>query len=115
MGLGEFFLISIVLFAIIYFAVSLAINPLLRRQGEIITDTGNQNFKLVKLREMKILSDAELEWAIKRYQNKNDKSQGYDQYQKYAKILNELKEMGHFTDERYCNRVDKLKKYFEID
>jgi hypothetical protein len=115
MGLGEIFIISIVLFTIIYFAVRLAINPLLRRQGEIVTNTDTQNFELVKLRDMGILSDAELEWAIKRYRRKNDRNEGYEQYQKYAEILNKLKEMGNFTDERYCNRIDKLKKYFKVE
>jgi DNA-binding MltR family transcriptional regulator len=113
MGLVEIFLMSIFLFAIIYFAVRLAINPLLHRQGEIVTDA--LNFELVKLRDMEILSDAELEWGIKRYLRKNDRNEGHEQYQKYAEILNELKEMGNFTDERYCNRIDKLKKYFKVE
>jgi lipopolysaccharide/colanic/teichoic acid biosynthesis glycosyltransferase len=112
MELSGFFLISIVLFAIIYFAVRLAIIPLLRRQVKITTD--EQNFELVKLRDMDILNNTELEWAIKKYQNKNDKNEGYEQYQKYAKILDELKEMGHFTDKRYCSRLDKLKEHFKV-
>ena len=120
MDLGEFFLISIVLFSIIYFAVRLAINPLLRDHGEIVTETDSdkQIFELVKLRDMEIFNNDELESAIRQYQNKNDKSDSYgdyEQYKKYAGILNELKEMGYFTDERYCNRIDKLKKYFEVD
>jgi hypothetical protein len=115
MRLEGFLLTSIALFAIIYIAVRLAINPLLRRQAEIVRDIDKQNFELVKLRDMEILNNSELEWAIKRYRNNNDKNGDYEQYQKYAKILNELKEMGHFTDERYCSRIDKLKKYFKVD
>jgi len=127
MDLGGFFLISIVLFTIIYFAVRLAINPLLSSQGEIIaeTDSDKQISELVKLRDMDIFNNDELESAIKQYQNKNDKKDkkdyknvdygDYEQYKKYAEILNELKEMDYFTDEDYCIKIDNLKKYFEID
>jgi hypothetical protein len=80
MELGGFFLIAIVPFAIIYFAVRLAINPLLCSQSEFVTD--KQNFELHKLRDMEILDNAELEWVIKLYQNKNDKKEEYKQYKK---------------------------------
>ena len=65
MGLGGFFLIAIVQFAIIYFAVRMAINPLLHGQDELVID--KQKVELVKLRDMEILNNSELEWAIKRY------------------------------------------------
>jgi hypothetical protein len=113
MGLEGFFSIAIALFAIIYFAMRLAIYPLLRRQDEFVID--KQNFQLHKLRDMEILNNAELEGAIKLYQHKNDNEEDYEQYEQYAEILNELKEMGYFTDEGYCNRIDKLKNYFKVD
>ena len=56
MGLEEFFLIMIVLFAIIYFAVRLAIYPLLHRKGEF--HTYKHNLNLVELRDMEILTNA---------------------------------------------------------
>ena len=124
MDLGGFFLISIVLFTIIYFAVRLAINPLLSNQGEIVaeTDSDKQISELIKLRDMDIFNNDELESVIKQYQNKKDKKNyknvdygDYEQYKKYAEILNELNEMDYFTAEDYCIKIDNLKKYFEVD
>lgn len=117
----EFFLLSIFLFAIMYFAVRLAINPLLRDQDEIVTvtDIDKQISELVKLRDMDIFDNDELELVIKQYQNKNDKKDDkrndYGDYKKYAEILNDLKAMDYFiTNEQYFDKMDKLKKYFEV-
>lgn len=107
------FIWSIILFGVIYFSVRLAINPLLNKQEEPIKD--NEDFGLVKLRDIAILSDAELEEVIGLYKNKGVKEEDYKQYKKYEKVLNELKEMGYFTEEQYSAKVDKLKKYFEVD
>ena len=93
MDFGGLLLISIFLFAIIYFAVRLAINPLLRSQEEIVTvtDTDKQISELVKLRDMDIFDNDELELVIKQYQNKNDKKDDkivdYGDYKKYAEFV----------------------------
>lgn len=113
MGIEAIILLSALLFLIIYFAVKLAIHPLLSEPEQIIDD--NQDFGLVKLRDIEILSDNELEDVIELYQNKSAKKVNYEQYQKYAKVLDELKEMSYFTEEKYFNRLDKLKKYFKVD
>lgn len=112
MPLVVLFLLSIVLFAIIYFAVRLAINPLLHSQEEFIAD--NQYFELIKLRDMEILNNIELEEIIKLYQNNNDNSsEEPQQYGKYTEILKDLKERGYFNEEQYANRIDKLENYFK--
>ena len=54
MDFGSVFLSSILLFAIIYSAVRLAIIPLINEPDENITY--NQDFGLVKLRDIDILS-----------------------------------------------------------
>ncbi|WP_055668563.1 hypothetical protein [Desnuesiella massiliensis] len=113
MSIETMFIWSIILFGVIYFSVRLAINPLLNKQEELIKD--NEDFGLVKLRDIAILSDAELEEVIGLYKNKGVKEEDYTQYKKYEKVLNELKEMGYFTKEQYSAKVDKLKKYFEVD
>ncbi|MEG0775405.1 hypothetical protein [Clostridium sp.] len=109
MGLREL----IVLFIVTYFAVRLAINPLLNRKKESITDTHSS--EIIKLRDMEILDNAELEEVIKLYQNRMDKKKEYEQYEKHAKILNELKEMGYFTNIQYLNKIHELKSYFKVD
>ncbi|MBU5675847.1 hypothetical protein KQI88_05405 [Alkaliphilus sp. MSJ-5] len=106
-------LLAIFLFAIIYFAVRLAIIPLLYKSEEVVTD--NQDFGLIYLRDIEVLNNTELEDVIKFYSDKNSKMEDYKQYQKYVKVLNELKEFGYYTDEAYFIKVEKLKKHFKID
>jgi len=103
---------SIVLFFIIYFAVRLAIRPLLHKSDETITD--KQDSGLAKLRDMDVLSTNELEQVIKLYQQRGIKKESYEEYQKYATVLKELNKIGYFTEDVYLSRLDKLKKHFEI-
>jgi hypothetical protein len=104
---------SILLFAIIYFAVRLAISPLLKKQDEVVVD--NQDLGLVKLRDIEVLNNTELEEIIALYQNKGAIKKEYEQYQKYEKVLKELKEIGYLTDEQYSVKISKLKNYYKID
>ena len=106
-------ILSALLFVIIYFSVRLAIGPLLNKPDEVITE--NKDFGLVKLRDMEVLNDTELEEVIELYQNKIDRKEDYEQYQKYEKVLNELKDMGYLSDEQYSNKITRLKKYFKIN
>ena len=112
MDIGLIFVSAIFLFSIIYFAVRLAITPLIPKPDEDITY--KQDFGLVKLRDIDILSPTELDEVIELYQNRDVKIEDNEQYQKYAKVLGELKEVGYFTDEVYSTRIDKLKEYFKI-
>jgi hypothetical protein len=96
-------------FVIIYFAVRLAINPLLDKSEDIIT--GKQEERgLDYLRDIGVLSDNEFNDVVEMYQNKK----ADNQYQKYAKLLNELMNSGYFSFETYSDKMDKLKKYFKV-
>lgn len=112
MDFGLIFLSTILLFAIIYFAVRLAIIPLIPKPDEDITY--KQDFGLVKLRDIDILNPTELDEVIELYQKIDIKNEDNEQYHKYVKILDELKEVGYFTDESYSIRVNKLKEYFKV-
>ncbi|MFL0247153.1 hypothetical protein [Candidatus Clostridium stratigraminis] len=112
MDIGSIFLSLILLFTIIYVAVRLAIIPLLYKPEEDVTNT--QESGLVKLRDIGILSNDELEYVIKLYQDRHAHNRKYEQYQKYAKVLSELKEIDYFNDEEYSSRIDKLKRYFNV-
>ena len=112
MDMESILLLTLFLFAIIYLAVRLAIRPLLHKTEEIIKN--KNGFGLVKLRDIEILSPLELEEVIELYQSRGEKKEGYEQYQKYAKVLNELKVMDYFTFEDYLSRVDKLRKYYKV-
>ena len=104
---------SILLFVIIYLAVRLAIKPLLNKQDDDNADT--EEYGLVKLRDIDVLSNTELEEIIELYQKKRDNKQENKLYQKYKLILEELKEMGYFSDGQYVNKMHILKKYFNVD
>jgi hypothetical protein len=107
------FLSAIISFATIYFAVRLAIRPLIYKPDEI--DTNNQNIGLVKLRDIGVLNANELEEIIKLFNNKGNEKENYEQYNKYVKVLNELNKVGYFSDEERLSRLNKLKEYFKIN
>jgi len=68
--------------------------------------------ELIELRDIGVLSNAELEEIIEHYKKMHDKKREKEQYCKYEKILKELKEMGYFSDTQYTNRTDILKKHY---
>lgn len=113
MDLFFIILFSILMFSIIYFAVRLAIQPLLLLQQKEET-LEQQDFGLVKLRDINILNNDELEEIIELYNKKFVKKDEYEAYQKYANVLSELKELGYFTNEDYLDKMAKLKNYFKI-
>jgi hypothetical protein len=112
MVIGSILLSIIIMFVTIYYAVRLAITPLLDKSDEIITY--KQDSGLVKLRDIDVLSPNELDEVIELYRKRGAKEENHEQYQKYAIVLNELNKIGYFTDEVYSNRLDKLKKYFKV-
>ena len=111
-------ILGIFLFFIIYFSVRLAINPLLKKQVEPILN--DNNFGLIKLNDietlsdMEVLSDKELDEVIKMYQNQDKNRKNSEKYNKYSKVLNDLKEKKYFDDEQYLIRLNKLKDYYKV-
>ena len=71
--------------------------------------------ELIKLRDIELLSDTELEEIIEIYQKKGVIKENYEQYQEYAKVLNELKEIGYFTCKQHADRIYNLKNYLNIE
>lgn len=113
MPIAAIFLPALLLFAIIFFAVRLAINPLLNTPNEITPE--NNDFELVNLRDIEILSNTELEEVQELYKNRSISKENYEQYQKYTKILNELKDMDYLSDEQFNDKINKLKEYYKIN
>ncbi|MGE5627913.1 MAG: hypothetical protein ACM3X7_07320 [Solirubrobacterales bacterium] len=106
-------ILVIFIYFIVYSAVSLAIRPLLVKEDDDIYE--DSDLGLVKLRDMGIFSNEELEEAIEFYGSKDIKKGASAQYQKYEKVIHELMQIGYLTDEEYLYKVDKLKKYFKMD
>lgn len=105
-------LFLILLFFIIFLSVRLAIHPLLYKPDEILSKTSDLG--LIKLRDMEVLSNDELEEVIELYRNWGLKKGYGEQFHKYEKVINDLKEMGYLTNEQYSDKIMRLKKYFKI-
>jgi hypothetical protein len=112
MVLLPIFLSALLMFAIIYFAVRLSIESLLLQYNKISPE--EEDFGLVKLRDIEVISNVELEEVIELFNKKIVKKERYLEYQKYANVLSELKESGYFTDDDYLNRMNKLQKYYKV-
>jgi hypothetical protein len=110
MNTGTILIYSIFQFIIIYFAVRMAIKPLINESEEVVSE--NNDLGLVKLRDIEVFNNDELEEVIKLYQNKGVKK---NDYERYAKVLSELKEMEYLSEEQYSNKLYKLKEYFKVN
>ncbi|MEA4902552.1 hypothetical protein [Desulfitobacterium sp.] len=103
-------ILSFLYFVIIYAAVRLAINPLIPKSTDLENDKDDDG--LVKLRDIEVLTDMELEEIIELYHNNSVNNKEKVKYEKYLKLLNELKEIEFFTDEEYANKKKKLDEYY---
>ena len=107
----------LIIFFVTKTAVKSAIDEKLERINEVIRSEVNTKDldDLIKLRDFELLNGDELEEVIKIYQNERVNKENYEQYLKYSKILNELKEMEYFNNEQYDDKINTLKKYYNID
>ena len=107
----------------LYFVMPTAIVGVIVGTGAVLYDkiaglenkgtAEKQDFgELIALRDMELLSDAELEEAIALYQKARVERENRSEYEKYSRVLNELKETGYFTDAQCADRIDSLKEYF---
>jgi Na+/melibiose symporter-like transporter len=85
----------------------------IKKPDEYISE--DEDLGLVKLRDIEVLSNKELEEIIEIYHDKDVKKGDYKQYQKYEKVLNELKETGYFSDVQYSIKITELKKHFKVN
>lgn len=108
MDIGYILISAILIFFIVFFAVSLAIKPLIDQLENVFTD--NQDMGLAYLRDIEVLNDKELEDVVKIYQNKKM----HNQYEKYASVLNELMNSGYLSYKTYSDKIDRLKKHFKV-
>lgn len=49
------------------------------------------------------------------YHNKGIKEKRYNLYLKHLEVMNEYKILGHLSDEEFDNKIDKLKKHYEVE
>jgi hypothetical protein len=113
MDIGTILLLSILLFAIIYFSVRLAISPLLNKESE--KNLESSDFGLDYLRDIGVLTNTELRDIIELYNNIGSRKSDFEQYEKSVRVIDELKKLDYLTEEEYLDKICKLKKHFEIN
>jgi hypothetical protein len=111
MDIGTILLLAILLFAIIYFAVRLAISPLLNKESE--ENLESNDFGLDYLRDIGVLTNTELRDIIELYNNIGSRKSDFEQYEKSVRVIDELKKLDYLTEEEYLDKISKLKRHFE--
>ncbi len=100
-------LTGLFLFVVIYLSVRLAISPLVNNQedGADIKD----DMSLVDLRDMNVITNTELEDIMRLYQSKVMNDREKERYNKYSKVLTDLKDIEYFNEEVLNEKLDILK------
>ena len=107
----SFGILLIIFFFVMKAAVKSAIGDMNDAQGRL----GSVVDELIKLRDIELLSNDELEEVIEIYKDENVKKENYEEYAKYAAILEKLKEREYFNHEQYAERSNRLKEHYNID
>ncbi|OOM82292.1 hypothetical protein CLPUN_04310 [Clostridium puniceum] len=102
------------LFSIIYFSVRFAIKPLIDNSKKNFNNVVSNeiNFGLKNLLDIGVVNESELKEIINIYNKEKYNPKINKQYEKYEKILKELRDMGYFTDGVYNDKLKVLKKHF---
>ncbi|WP_027399158.1 hypothetical protein [Anaerovorax odorimutans] len=108
----EIILSGMILYAIVYVAVSFAIKPLLNEKN--ISICNDEDLELLELRDIEVISDDEFDDIIKILQDKQEKQKNYKKYQHYANVLKELRDIEYFSEKDYFLKMDKLKEFYNM-
>lgn len=102
---------SIALFIIIFLAVRLAIQPLIKSTNDVAVNEESE-LSLVKLQAIGVLDNDELEEVIQFYNQKKVSSKKMKELEHYTKVLSELVRQGILTQGEYSEKMEKLKNYY---
>lgn len=75
----------------------------------------NDEASLIHLRDIEVLSNEELEDAIKLFNGQSLKDKEDGEYLRCLKVLNQLKERGYLTDNILKEKIINLKSHYNID
>ncbi|AFL99730.1 MULTISPECIES: hypothetical protein [Desulfitobacterium] len=104
----------ILLFIIIFLAVRLAIQPLIQSSNDVAVNEEGE-LSLVRLRDIGVLDNNELEEVIQFYNHKKVSSKKMKELERYTKVLSELVGQGILTQEEYSERMERLRNYYVSD
>ncbi|MEL1135447.1 hypothetical protein AAC978_09690 [Desulfitobacterium sp. THU1] len=69
---------------------------------------------LIKMRDIEVLSNSQLEEIIEMRKKKADKNENHELYQKYKKMLDGLKQDGYLDEGEYYTSLDKLEEHYKV-
>ena len=105
----------IVLFFTIYFAVSLAIKPLINEKVDIVEEKDLQIYdRLIRLRDMGIISVEEFDKVIQ-LDAKGKKDEQILEYEELLEELNKLRKLEILSDMEYEIKIDRLKECLKLE
>jgi hypothetical protein len=108
---------TLILFYVMKAAVKSALDDIrVQKNKELRSEADKEEFKELKaLRDLEMLSGTELEEAIVLYKNDKAIKDNSEQYMGHMKTLDDLKEKGYFSDKQYKDKINDLKKHFNVD
>lgn len=105
---------GICLFIIIFFAVRLAIAPLLGELNNKKENIHRDNSSIMDLRNIGIFNYTEINEIMKIYSERGKQNKRNDKFHKYANILKELNELGYLEDEQYKVKLEQLENHYNL-
>jgi hypothetical protein len=103
----------LLLFFAIYFAVRLAIKPLINGTVDVcgVKDAGIYD-GLIKLRDRGIISLHEFDKIIQLYEDKDKENEKVLEYDGLLEELNKLRKLEIFSDMEYELKIERVKEYY---
>lgn len=111
MDIASLFISGLFLFGIIFLSVRLAIAPLI--PDDILEVHNLNDVGIVKLRDIGIFNNEELEEVIKIYKGKGTNKRTSIECQKFTKVMLELKNLGYLTEEEFEVKSELLNTYYD--
>lgn len=102
----------IILYGIIFFAVRNAVSPLMKKDNGI--DLEEERGKIIALKNIGIINNNELNDILKIQEGIHEKKKNTDMYGKQKIILERFKDCGYFELDKYNEKMEKLREYYEI-
>lgn len=75
----------------------------------------NDETTLIYLRDIEVLSNEELEDAIKLFSGQTLKNKENEEYSKCLTMVNKLKQKGYFNDDTLREKIVQLKSYYDMN
>ena len=114
-GFGGFIFSTIYLVGIIYFAVWLALRPILQSYSKKQKHEHTIDYKLFYLQMRNIINNDEYKNIKEFYNKSHEKKDDFKRYNSIKELLEELREMGYYGEKEFLEKLEKLKRSYNIE